>query len=134
MSCIRQITSYSGAWGTRTGFLFCLFALLPYLLLPLIYYDHLTGTQDSLGYSIAAPQNRAPVMGGHVATPLRPGHDPACPICGGASHFQDYGIAAVVLAPDLPCLARLSPLGNHYCRIAHLHLLVSGSRGPPVFS
>jgi hypothetical protein len=129
MSCPRRIISYSGVRGTRFGFLFCLFALLP-----LIYYDHLTGTQDPQGHSLARPEPRAPIIEGRAARPLRPRHDPACPICRAASHVQDYSVSTVVLTPDLPSLLRLSHLSISPSRIASLHLKVSGTRAPPVSS
>lgn len=131
MSCYRKTSSYSNARETRFP-LFCLFALLPYLLLPLIYYNHLTGNQDFPLYLMAGPESRAPVIWGHADQPMRPPHESACPICRAASHFQDYGVSAVVLTPDHPCLARLSPFSSYPSHIANLDELVSGPRAPPV--
>jgi hypothetical protein len=132
MNCKRKIRSLVAARETRSRSCLCLLVLLPYLLLPLIYYNHLTGNTSSPVCLIEGPQGRGSIFWEKAEKPVGPHDDKSCPLCRAASHFQDYGFTAAIPAPDHPSLVQLYLCSNHPSRIANLHLLVSGPRAPPV--
>ncbi|MGO8668722.1 MAG: hypothetical protein ACLQUW_11210 [Desulfobaccales bacterium] len=105
----------SGKWAegrpSRFGFHLSLFAFLPYLLLPLAYFVHLSNF--SLLAECGDLKTAPPIIAGRTGNPVSHHDSNACPLCRGASGFQDYGASLAFHAPD-----RSSPvglLGDGYC-------------------
>ncbi len=109
-----------------------LLVLLSYLLLPAVYYNHLTE-------AFPVPACQAQPAAGLLAirtlpekSPV-PGHDPNnCPICRAASSFQDYGSFPGFQAPDGASPVRLTVFIDPTPSITDSDFWVSGPRAPPV--
>lgn len=114
----------------RTGpFAFlCLLSLLTYLFLPLVYFSHFSDLSPTASY-----ENPGPGPAVSVCHSAQLPHDSGnCPICQAASSFQDYGCFSLPQVPDYPSLDRLASFIRPTCSIAPRHLLVSGTRAPPI--
>jgi hypothetical protein len=112
--------------------LLCLVVFLPYLLLPAVYYSHLTAAflpafrGDARAGSLA--------IGTHPEKPPQPYHDSdSCPICWAASSLQDYGFFSSPQAPEGATPVWLASVISPTPIIANSDFLVSGPRAPPVF-
>ncbi len=110
--------------------LLCPFVLLPYLLLPAVYYGQLTVAflpayqEDLRAGSLAIGTY-------HEKTP-KPFHDSkTCPICQAASCFQSYGFFSVLQIPECASSVRLSVCINSTFSITSCAFLVLGPRAPP---
>jgi hypothetical protein len=111
--------------------LLCLVVFLPYLLLPAIYYSHLTAALLAAFHE--DPRAGPLAMGTHPEKPPGPDHDSnSCPICRAASSFQDYGFFALPQTPEGATPVWLAVFINPSPRIADSDFLVSGPRAPPV--
>ena len=114
--------------------LLCVLVLLPHLLLPAVYYSHLTATFLSVyqEYPRAGPL----AIGTYPEKSPGPYHDRnSCLICRAASSFQDYGFFALPLAPE--CSAPDAPVWlavfiSPTPIITNSDFLVSVPRAPPV--
>ena len=109
----------------------CLFVLLPYLLLPVVFYGHL-----SLAFfpaSQADPRAGLPAIGTLPGKSPQPYHDgTTCPICRAGSGFQDNGFSSWSQVPDGAAPVRLADLINSPPSLASGYFWVSGPRAPPV--
>jgi hypothetical protein len=132
MSCNRKICSFVAARETRSRSGLCLLVLLPYLLLPLIYYNHLAGNAGSPFSHIEGPHGLGSILWGKAAKAVPPNHDQSCPLCRAASSLEDCGFTSMVPASDHPSLLRHYLFSHHPAEIANLYLQVSGPRAPPV--
>jgi len=111
--------------------LLCLVVFLPYLLLPAIYYSHLTAA--FLPAFQWVPRAGPPAIGTHPEEPLGPYHNSnSCLICRAGSRFQDYGCFSLHQAPEGATPVWLTAFINPTLRIANLDFLVSGPRAPPL--
>lgn len=121
--------AYSEGKPGRFGFLMSVFAFLPYFLLPLTYYVHLTAS-----FLPAASVNfktGSPIIETQDGEPA-PAHDSnTCPLCRGASSFQNNGVSMAIHAPDSNSLVRL--LGDGYCFTgrAKADAVMAYTRAPP---
>jgi hypothetical protein len=111
----------------------CLLLLLPYLLLPAVYYGHLTvaflpaSQEDPI--AIAGPL----AIGTSTEKPPRPYHNSnACPICRAASSLQDFGFFSLPQPPECANQVWITAFNSPTPAIANSDLLVSGPRAPPV--
>ena len=113
----------------RFGFLVSLFAFLPYFLLPLTYYVHLTAS--SLPGASRGLQTGSPIIASQTGEPASPHDSNACPICQGAESFQDYGNSPAFHAPDSNSqVGRLA--GDYYLAVlTTADVLNSQTRAPP---
>jgi hypothetical protein len=124
----------SGKWAeggpSRFGFHVSLFAFLPYLLLPLIYYAHLTAS--SLPAASGDLKTGSLIIASQTREPVAPHDSNACPICRGASSSQDYGTSPAFHAPDSSSLVGL--LADGYCSsgLAKADVLTPETRAPPL--
>jgi hypothetical protein len=110
----------------------CLAALLLYLLLPFIYYDHLT--KSSLPAANGDLKAGPLMILSHYPKSSDPYPHNPCPICRASSSSQDYGLFTLLQAPDSAFLVQLSSFSNLAFSIVDIHLIVSGTRAPPVSS
>jgi hypothetical protein len=111
--------------------LLCLFVLLPYLLLPVVFYGHLSGAF----FLASQADTRAglPAIGTHPEKspqPYHPGN--TCPVCRAASSFDDYGYFSWSQVPDCASPVRLTAFINAPPSRSDGYLWVSGPRAPPV--
>ena len=115
---------------SRLGFLLSLFAFLPYFLLPLTYYVHLTAS--SLPAASGDLKTAALIIASQTGEPTLPHDSNACPICRGASSFEDSEVSLAIHAPDSSAL--LGPLSERDISsgIAQANGLALQSRAPPV--
>jgi hypothetical protein len=124
--------SGEGAAGktSRFGLLFSLFAFLPYLLLPLAYFVHLSNF--SLLAASGDLKTVPPIIAGRTGNPLSPHDSNACPLCRGTSSFQDNGTSLAFHASDRSSLA--GRLGDGYCFTgrAKTDAVTAYTRAPPV--
>ncbi|MCX5890663.1 MAG: hypothetical protein NTY36_14630 [Deltaproteobacteria bacterium] len=113
--------------------LLCLVVFLPYLLLPAVYYSHLTAA--FLPAFQGVPRAGPLAIGTYPEKPQEPYHDSnTCPICrGGTSSFQDYGFCSLPQAPEGATPAWLAAVISPTPIIATSDFLVSEPRAPPVF-
>jgi hypothetical protein len=111
--------------------LLCLVVFLPYLLLPAVYYSHLTGAL--LPAFQEDPRAGPLAIGTYPEKPPGPYHDSnSCPICKGASSFQDYGFFALPQSPEGVTPVWLAAFTSPTPGTTNSDFLVSGPRGPPV--
>jgi hypothetical protein len=109
----------------------CLVVFLSYLLLPAVYYSHLTTA--FLPAFHGDPRAGPLTIGTHPEKPPEPYHDSgSCPICRAASSFQDYGFFSLHQFTDCATQVRLAALISPTPSIANSDFLVSGPRAPPV--
>jgi hypothetical protein len=109
----------------------CLVVFLPYLLLPAVYYSHLTAALLPAFHE--DPRAGPPAIGTHPEKPPGPYHDSnSCPICRSASSFQDYGFFSLPQAPEGATRVWLAAFITPTPGIANSDFLVSGPRAPPV--
>jgi hypothetical protein len=129
---ISRQKSGEGAEGrtSRFGLVVGLFAFLPYILLPLIYYVHLTAS--SLPATAGDLKTGGAIIAGRTGKPVTPHDSNACPICRGASSFEDYGTSPAFHAPDRSSLVGL--LSDSYCSsgVAKVDVATAYTRAPPV--
>ncbi len=111
--------------------LLCLVVFLPYLLLPAVYYGHLTAA--FLPAFQGDPRAGPPAIGPHTEKPPGPYHDSdSCPICRAASSLQDYGFFSFPQLAECATQVRLAAHIGPIPIIANPDFLVSGPRAPPV--
>jgi len=111
--------------------LLCLVVFLPYLLLPVVYYSHLTAA--FLPAFHGDPRAGPLAIGTHPGKPPGPYQDSnTCPICRVASGFQDYGLFSLPQFTDGATQVRLAALSSPIPSSANSDFLVSGPRAPPV--
>lgn len=111
--------------------LLCLVVLLPYLLLPAIYYGHLT--EQFLSASHEDPRAGPLAIGSYPEKLSEPCHDSnSCPICQAASSFQDYGFFSLPQVPASATQVRIAAFISPTFIIANYDFLVSGPRAPPI--
>lgn len=109
----------------------CLFVFLPYLLLPTVYYSHLTAA--FLPASQEDPRAGPLAIGTHPKKSPGPYQDSnSCPICRAASSFQDYGFFSLPQAMECPTPVWLAAFISPTPGIANPDSWVSGPRAPPV--
>ncbi len=112
--------------------LLCLIVFLPYLLLPAVYYGHLTAA--FLPPFQEDPRAGPLAIGTHPEKPPEPYHDSgSCPVCRAASSFHDYGCFPWTQAQEGPTPVWLVAVISPAPIIANPDFLVSGPRAPPVF-
>jgi hypothetical protein len=124
----------SGKWAegrpSRFGFHVSLFAFLPYLLLPLVYYAHLTAS--SLPAAFGDLKTGSAIIAGQTGEPVSPHDSNACPICRGASSFEDYGTSPAFQVPDSNSLAGFLSDSYGSSGLAKADIVTSRTRAPPV--
>ena len=109
----------------------CLLVLLPYLLLPVVFYSHLR--LAFLPASQGDPRAGLPAIGTDPKKSPQPYHDGnTCPICRAASGFQDNGFFSWSQVPDCASPVRLAACINSPPSLADGYFGVSGPRAPPV--
>jgi hypothetical protein len=102
----------------------CLLALLPYFILSLTYYVHLTLLSPAV--SSPAPRAGPTVAARQAEIPPFPHDLGTCPICQAASSCQDYGKFSFHQVPDCASPARLTAFTYPFQSIAIWGLWVSG--------
>jgi hypothetical protein len=115
---------------SRLGFFMGLFAFLPYLLLPAVFYVHMAA--GSLPAASGDLETGAPIMESREGEPASPHDSTACCICQNASSFQDYGTAAPFHAPDSNSRAGLPADGYRAPGFADADVVTAHTRAPPV--
>ncbi len=109
--------------------LLALLALLPYFLLPLIFYGHLTNSAFPAPPGI--PRTGPPIIESQNKEPV-PFHDNnSCPICRAASDFQDYGLHLAFQAPDSAFVWLLSDRDGTVV-FSKADFVTAPTRAPPV--
>ncbi len=108
----------------------CLFALLPYFLLPAVFYSHLTvELPPAAGAEV---KGASTFIAGQPPT-FHPEDNRNCPICRAASSFEDYGCLDLAQAPhDAAHFLGLS-LTNPAPLISPCGLGMAASRAPPLY-
>lgn len=111
--------------------LLCLVVFLPYLLLPPVYYSHLTAA--FLPAFQEDPRAGPLAIATYPEKPPGPYHDnDSCPICRAASSLQDYGFCSLPQASEGATPVWLATVISPTPGLANSDLMVSGPRGPPV--
>ena len=112
-------------------YLLCLAVFLPYLLLPAVYFSHLTAA--FLPAFQEDPRAGPLAIGTHPEKPPGPYHDSdSCPICRAASSLQDYGFLSLPLFPDCATQVRLAAFIVPTPSLANSYFSFSVPRAPPV--
>jgi hypothetical protein len=109
----------------------CLWALLPYFLLPAVFYSHLTVGLPPGAFVLCELESA--VIKAHPQQPFCPEDSQNCPICRAASSFEDYGCGDLPLAPAAAARFLGLALTNGDHLVSHCDFWVSESRAPPLF-
>jgi hypothetical protein len=130
MASRQQSAKYTEGRPSRFGFLLSLVAFLLYFLLPLTYFVHLTTI--SLPAASGDLKIMSPIIASETEEPVSPHDSNACPICRGASSFEDYGTSLAFHAPDSSSLVGLLSDGYGSSGVAKADVVTSHTRAPPV--
>lgn len=108
----------------------CIVVLLLYLLLPEVYYNHLTASP--LSVSSADPRGDPLAIGTHPEESPGPYHDSnSCPICQAFASFQDYAGSPLLQAPDCALPAQLFVPSDSCLQVKTFFFLITATRAPP---
>ena len=124
-----RISRSVGLRQSPGGALGVLLTLLPYFLLPFLFYGHLTKVPPA---SSGDPKAGPPIILSHPEKPPAPYHDNSCPICRGAESSQDCRFLPVLPGSDPPSPVRQSSLSGPFSPITPIPQMSSGPRAPPV--
>jgi hypothetical protein len=107
-----------------------LVALLPYLFLPLVYYDNFAESYPS-AFSETA-QASLQISASQPVKPLSSNDCDDSPICQDASDLQDCGLFSLPRVPDCAYPVRVAALISQPSATGSGGFMVAGTRAPPI--